>query len=111
MERPNWMIQGFCETVIACNLQDIPTLGHQFTWERGCGGDNMVEERLDRALVSAQWLALFPNARLNTLVAPISDHEPILLETEVQTPALRYKPFRFENKWFCEPDIWDVVTA
>ncbi|XVF80912.1 hypothetical protein PTKIN_Ptkin15bG0113100 [Pterospermum kingtungense] len=49
--------------------------------ERSKGTMNAVEKRLDRALVSSDWLHIFPTAKLMNLTAPISDHSPILLET------------------------------
>ncbi|XP_073025109.1 uncharacterized protein [Primulina eburnea] len=45
LDRPNWMIQGFRETIMECNLQDLPIIGHQLTCEHGRGKANMVEDR------------------------------------------------------------------
>lgn len=72
--------------------------GHNFTWSRGKGTVDLIEERLDRAMGNPPWHAQFPNARLKNIVAPISDHNPIIVDTN---PSARFhlsRPFCFENK-------------
>jgi hypothetical protein len=44
----------------------------------------VVEERLDRALVTNAWMNIFPRSMLSNLISGASDHSPILLETEPQ---------------------------
>ncbi|XP_073036978.1 uncharacterized protein [Primulina eburnea] len=83
--------------------------GYPFTWVRSKGTTSMIEERLDRALVSASWLELFPQAKLEKLIAPISDHTPICLNTEIPVIYVRRKLFRFENRWLEEPDLKDFM--
>lgn len=66
-------MRGFREVVQDCNLFDIPIEGYPFKLSRSMGTEAMVEERLDKALASPLWGALFPEAGLLNLVAPISD--------------------------------------
>ncbi|KAL0453824.1 UNVERIFIED_CONTAM: hypothetical protein Slati_1360500 [Sesamum latifolium] len=40
---------------------------------------NTVRERLDRACASLAWSQLFPDARIQNLTFPFSDHSPILI--------------------------------
>ncbi|KAL8526940.1 hypothetical protein ACS0TY_015983 [Phlomoides rotata] len=82
VEHPNWLFQGFRNAVSDCNLVDLPLVGYQFTWCRSKGTRNAVEERLDRAMVTPSWSDIFPNAQLINLVAPVSDHNPIMVNTE-----------------------------
>lgn len=81
VERPQWFIDGFRNAVLDCELSDISLDGYQFTWSHRLDSDVAVEERLDRAMVTPAWWSLFPDARLQNLMAPISDHNPILLST------------------------------
>lgn len=76
---------------------------YSFTWERGKGTDQALEQRLDRALVSTSWLNIFEQPIQSNQVAPISDHSPILLQKTVMTR------FRFENKWCHEPELLRVM--
>lgn len=55
-------------------------IGYPFTWERGSGTADHVEVRLDRALVSIDFMHKFPEAKLINLEISTSDHCPILLE-------------------------------
>ncbi|MCH99408.1 endonuclease/exonuclease/phosphatase family protein, partial [Trifolium medium] len=92
-----------------CDLTDIQLEGHRFTWIKSRGSPNVIEERLDRAMVSGDWLALFPEVKLINLLASHSDHSPILLHTD---PVHRTKytySFKFENLWLKEQDVGEVV--
>ena len=70
----------------------------------------LIKEKLDRALVTTFWLQMFPNAKLENLALPSSDHFPILLD---KTPVVRTyrakKSFKFENAWRIEDGVNDVV--
>lgn len=107
---PNWLLNGFREVVNDCNLIDLPLEGYQFTWARSLDSVNAVEERLDRGMVTEAWLNLFPNARLKNLIAPISDHSPIILCLEEAVQYNCRRRFRFENGWLREPSLVDIVN-
>lgn len=70
-------------TIEECDITDINLDGHHFTWHKSRGTDQMVEERLDRALANPKWIACFPNVRLQNLVASHSNHTPILLQCDM----------------------------
>ncbi|XP_058741766.1 uncharacterized protein LOC131614157 [Vicia villosa] len=107
----NWLCNGFRNAVEECNLTDISIEGYQFTWTKSRGTPHMIEERLDRAMATTQWLELFPNVRLLNLPASHSDHNPIILYTDpTERHCYRYS-FKFENKWLLEEDIREVVEA
>ncbi|XP_058733106.1 uncharacterized protein LOC131604698 [Vicia villosa] len=106
---PNSLCDGFRQAVTDCNLVDMPLIGHQFTWIKSRGTNHVIEERLDRALASQEWLLLHPQATLTNLLASHSDHSPILLDSEPQQRSRKNFQFRFENKWLLEDDIKEVV--
>jgi endonuclease/exonuclease/phosphatase family metal-dependent hydrolase len=109
LPHPNWLCTGFRNAVNDCDLTDIHLEGYPFTWTKSGGTDHMIEERLDRALVSSDWLAIFPNAKLRNILSSHSDHSPILLHySPVVTRNLKHD-FKFENSWLLEEDIGDVV--
>lgn len=109
VEHPQWLYRGFREAVNDSNLVDIPLLGYSYTWFRSRGSVNAVEERLDRAMANPAWHSRFPNATLHCLVAPVSDHHPIILSTENSTRISKKRSFKFENRWLWEKDFKDVV--
>ncbi|KAJ8649330.1 hypothetical protein MRB53_002353 [Persea americana] len=111
VDYPQWLLTGFRNAVSDCSLFDMPLCGYPFTWERGRGTNNLVEERLDRALVTDSWLSLFPHAKLVNLLAPVSDHTPLLLETDLFIPTQYQRRFRFENIWLQEAELNEVVSS
>lgn len=78
-EHSEWCLKGFRETMQYCNLMDLPLTGYSFTWSRRKGHSDFVEERLDRAFATSNWLSLYPNVQLVNAMAPISDHTLIFL--------------------------------
>lgn len=58
---------------------------------------------------TTQWFASFPFARVQNLVADMSDHSPILLTTDHKEERKIGRRFRFKNKWLTEPNIAEVV--
>ncbi|KAK1375097.1 hypothetical protein POM88_031290 [Heracleum sosnowskyi] len=105
----NWLVEGFNETLMEVGLSDMDLVGHQFTWERGRGTDEWMEVRLDKALVTENWLEVFSLAKLYNLEISSSDHNPILLvpkKVEHQGDVYRFK---FENAWLIEPMCSQLV--
>jgi len=109
--RPPWLINGFRQAVIDSGLSDIPVEGYPYTWFKSLGTMRAVEERLDRALANNLWFNLFPNAIVETLVAPSSDHYPILVTiAPTPRPRVHKRHFRYENAWHLEPGFTYLVT-
>nr|DAD34711.1 TPA_asm: hypothetical protein HUJ06_005351 [Nelumbo nucifera] len=64
LDHPNWLLAGFRETISDCHLHEISIIGSCFTWERGRGAEAWVQERIDRAFASGEWLGLLLDAKL-----------------------------------------------
>lgn len=111
VEHPQLLFDGFRDTVRDCHLIDLHLKGYPYTWWCGRGFEDVVGERLDRAMVTSSWLNIFPNAKLTNLVATMSDHSPILLNyiDKVSLPINRR--FKFENAWLLEEGSEDVVRG
>jgi predicted DNA-binding protein len=108
-QHPNWLCSGFRDAVNDCDLIDIQLEGHRFTWIKSRGASHVIEERLDRAMASSDWLALYPEVKLTNLLASHSDHSPILLITDSVGRTKYSYSFKFENLWLKEEDIGEVV--
>ncbi|VVA32124.1 PREDICTED: reverse mRNAase [Prunus dulcis] len=85
-----------------------------FTWWNGREGNAMVEERLDRALVTDDVLEFFPQAKVVHLISDSSDHYPISLElgfNESRFSCTRKgrRRFHFEEFWVEESSCSDVI--
>ena len=88
-------MRRFAEIVNEMGLRDLPLQGGPYTWSGGRNGRSM--SRLDRFLVSSDWECQYSKVVQKCLPRPISDHFPILLDSDgVRTGP---SPFRFELMW------------
>ena len=94
-----------------CHTNDVPMHGYQFTWERGRGTLDSVEEKLDKAtMASREWHRKFQGAFvLNNEDAPASDHYALILCTKKRVD-LRKHSFRFENAWTRDEDCRNLIS-
>ena len=99
-------MRRFNEVLNEMRLRDLPLQGGSFTW-RG-GHNNQRMSRLDRFLVTADWENWFSNMTQSTLPRPVSDHCPVLLDSDgiKSGPS----PFRFENMWLKFEGFKDILS-
>ena len=90
--------EDFQQVIRDLQLCDLSASGQRFTWMNKREGEDFVMERLDRAFGSVEWVNQYPFNSLKNLPIIRSDHGPILLDLDVQTP-FRKRPFRFELMW------------
>lgn len=88
-------------------LLDIGYKGRFWTFEKKFSGGSFTRCRLDRALVSAEWLALFPLASLTHLTAAASDYAPILLELK-EVAKGRFLPGNVMHSGNLYESVWRV---
>ena len=103
----SYPMRRFNEVLNELGLRDLPLQGGPFTW-RG-GNNNQRMSRLDRFLVSADWVSQFSNVIQRTLPRLVSDHCPVLLDSEriKSGPS----PFRFENMWLKVEGFKDLLRG
>lgn len=94
----NIEIAEFNNFIDAMRLQDLPMIGQLFTWYKAGGG---AKSRIDRILMSQEWLQLRPMSAQYTICREISDHYPIILKYNQQNWGP--KPFKICNAWMLEP--------
>ena len=63
-------MNNFKATINRSKLRDLGYIGANYTWSRKLGERGWVREHLDRALVSLDWLTLFPKVRLYHVFGP-----------------------------------------
>ncbi|XP_016164173.1 uncharacterized protein LOC107606647 [Arachis ipaensis] len=83
-------------------LADLPLTDRKFTWFRGRSCS-----RIDRVLVSLEWLEEFPEAHLQGGPRGLSDHCPLIVEGRKLRGGLR--PFRSLDSWFTHEGFLRMV--
>ncbi|KAF4359926.1 hypothetical protein G4B88_028677 [Cannabis sativa] len=105
----------FRRMVNRTGLIDLGFVGPGYTWSRGNsrspGTGSLKRARLDRGLVTTDWRLLFPAAIVNHLSSSVSDHRPILLDTNGGVMC-KGRLFKYENMWNRDPrSCWVVKEA
>ena len=100
-------MRRFNEVLNELGFRDLPLQGGPFTW-RG-GNSNQRMSRLDRFLVSVDWESQFSNVIQRTLPRPVSDHCPVLLDSNGISSGP--SPFRFENMWLKVEEFKDLLRG
>ncbi|XP_074265660.1 uncharacterized protein LOC141588104 [Silene latifolia] len=88
---------AFNQCILDCQLDDLHSLGFEYTWTNKQDAATRVWSRLDRVLSNPLWLIHFPTTQVHVLPAGVSDHSPLLVTvTDVNTPRKR---FSYLNCW------------
>lgn len=87
---------------------DLGFIGPSFTWSNRREGLANITERLDKCLCDQGWQTLFPKAGVRHLCNSNSDHNPIMLDTNLET-EMGSRPFLFEAMWTKEEESKMVV--
>ncbi|XP_031120574.1 uncharacterized protein LOC116023707 [Ipomoea triloba] len=98
---PESLLRGFGEVVDDCGLIQLPMRGYQFTWERGRGTEEWMEERLDKVLARADWCNSLPEASVTNILTRNSDHSALFLGVKGSARIVggTARRFRFEMAW------------
>ena len=107
---PQYM-QAFRDVIDECKLRDIGFLSPKFTWCNRRHGRERVRERLDHALCTEDWSALFPAVQVHHRVIASSDHMALVVQTlTTHTTSHRYRrPVRFEEHWTSLPECENII--
>ena len=85
-------IHAFKSFVQVLELIEISPSNGKFTWFRG-----QSKSKLDRMFIHSHWLDLFPSIQVSLLKRALSDHCPILVQSQSMNWGPR--PFRFIDAW------------
>ena len=88
-------MRRFADILNDLELRDLPLQGGPFTWRGGLNGRS--KSRLDRFVVSTDWESHCCKVIQCCLPRPVSDHCPILLDSD--GVRMGPTPFRFELMW------------
>ncbi|XP_019248338.1 PREDICTED: uncharacterized protein LOC109227594 [Nicotiana attenuata] len=101
-------VDDFRHCINTCNLTDLGFKGSIFTWWNGRSEDDCIFKRLDRCLGNMELQQTFPGFEITHLSKIGSDHCPMLLKCDIETPPIK-KSFKFLNFWTKNDTFKDVV--
>lgn len=88
-------IDRFNSVINSSNLREIFMSGGLYTWTNKQSHPTL--EKLDRILMSPDWKDLYPLVTIQGLVRIVSDHNPLLLCSDVNVvKSPKKNTFRFE---------------
>ncbi|XP_075088531.1 uncharacterized protein LOC142170503 [Nicotiana tabacum] len=102
-------IDDFRHCINTCNLFDLGFKGSIFTWWNGKAEEDCIFKRLDRCLANVEFQQTFPGIEVQHLSKTGSDHSPIYLKCDIETPPVK-NPFKFLNFWVEHATFKDVVN-
>lgn len=103
-------MQNFWSTLDDCHLQDFGFSGNCFTWCNGMEGTDNIGKRLDWFTTNKEWKPLYPNWWVAHLLAPYSDHSPIIIHTGNESiRTKRHRPFHFKVMWVGNEECKKVI--
>ena len=91
-------ISGFNCFIDTNCLIDIPCVGKKYTWFKSNG---TAKSRLDRFLISEEWLQRWSSYKQYVQPRIVSDHCAIVAKSWIKDWGP--KPFRCIDAWFMEP--------
>lgn len=104
----NWIIMGHFNTPLKeSKLNDMDLHGINYNWTNRRTGKDLIQVRLDRALISSDWFLKY-KCSLTAQVCIGSDHYPIFLMVDLLTFQMNY-PFRFEKMWTLHPSLENLI--
>jgi hypothetical protein len=104
VDASNLEMRLFGRFVEELELLDIPIVGRRFTWFHANG---IAMSRIDRLLVSSEWLEMWGNCSIWVCPRDVSDHCPLVLKYDDNNWGP--KPFRFNNFWLSHKHFNTVV--
>lgn len=107
---PRHLLNGFGNTIEACQLLELELKGGNYTWEKSRGSQNWIRERLGRAFATKAWWSFFPLCNLTIHHTISSDYEAINLDLCSLSHSKQQFRFYFENTWIKEKSFSSDVT-
>ena len=97
-------IRLFNEFIEGNLLLDIPIVGMKYTWFKANGS---AKSRLDRVLVSEEWIQKWPMCKQYIQPREVSDHCAVVVKSMLKDWGPR--PFRSIDAWFMESNFKELV--
>ncbi|GKV31169.1 hypothetical protein SLEP1_g39893 [Rubroshorea leprosula] len=98
-------MREFDDFIHNSKLIDLPLVGRKYTWYSSNG---QYMSRIDRFLLSEEWMTKWSNVKQWGMKRSVSDHCPILLKNELVDWGP--KPFKFYDAWLEHPGCKETIS-
>ncbi|GER54160.1 hypothetical protein STAS_31725 [Striga asiatica] len=100
--------EGFNNFISYMGMSLIQIKGYKFTWGNNREEEGYVEEVLDKAFGSLNWVGAHPQAKVTNIFRSSSDHRMLLLQSETNGQQMTDR-FVFDKRWIQRNDITEVI--
>lgn len=102
-------MEEFRDTLTLNGLVDLKSMGENLTWWNS-SIDHSIFRKLDRVVVNADWLQLFPCSNAHFLPRLLSDHSPAQTCLGIEWKKIG-KPFQFFHHLLEHPEFFNIVKT
>ncbi|KAK4712873.1 hypothetical protein R3W88_018780 [Solanum pinnatisectum] len=106
--RESWPFTDFKKIIWNLKALDLGYKGKPWTWWSYRENDGVIQERLDRTLVSPKWRENYENANVVHVDTEASDHAALIISTE-SSPGIKKKRFYFDKRWCENKKITSII--
>lgn len=101
---------NFQECLNTCGMINLGFSGPRFTWTNQQPLPHLVQERINRVFVNADWNILYPEACVKHLKRSHLNPNPVLLSLRHDHGTHHPRPFRFQPMWLSHPSFPGLVS-
>ena len=109
--RSQRQMDDFRDAIDCYRFMDLGYCGPEFTWCNMQEGRNRMYLRLDRALVTQEWIDNYKDMRVHHLVESTSYHCVLLIMDSIVSQSPQKRRFQFEAMWTRSDECRDVIRA
>ncbi|KAH0635703.1 hypothetical protein KY289_035618 [Solanum tuberosum] len=107
--RDTWTFRDFKNFIWNLGAIDLGYNGKPWTWWCYRENEGIIQERLDRVLVSPNWKIKFENVNVQHIETEVSNHSALMLSSDAE-PIRKKKRFYFDKRWIEREGVQNIIS-
>ena len=106
------MLKGaaqFLDWKLTNEMMDLPYHGVNYTWTNNRSNSKAIYERIDKAFCNTDWRDKYPDAIVWNLLILLSDHSPLVLQTQQPNKDKRRRPYCLDAWSLHHPEVCKII--